>query len=488
MAKIPRQVSRQITPSGRTGGVITPSDIADTGAGVEARGLGALGGGISDISQAFSQIKVRENQADDLLASDNITNAIKNTNNRIGLAKKQSPDPKTWAKIVEDEWDATSETIKQFSFNDPDEQDRALIRFRAEQEFSTGTNAIQIADRTTKIAVTATGATLVSAISLGEDTAAEELAHKEALKNKLGDDDLVNIAMKDALSEGEKQRVSVLTQQGQYNEAKELVLASKAFNATEANATIQRIDNTERHVKRKTLDLNFEADMAVNDNFVELIANKSLLPDEIAGSRLPDGIEFDKLTKDVWQLFASGSNDPAPKITTPDGYATASDIVLNFPREISREAAYSRLLNARYIEKEITDAAFTWAINHISNPYPRHVGTDIESVTQNNSEVIAKGGFLFGLITSEKEKARAVEVNTELIRWVDSQIADKKEPTRDQMYQKSAEIRAGDAQLEISEPVGTESGNTITMLSPSGKPFNVPIKEKQLFLDNGFTE
>lgn len=60
MANIPRQVARNIIPSGRTGGVPIPSDIADTGAGIEAQGLGALGAGVSNLGQAMFQIEQAE--------------------------------------------------------------------------------------------------------------------------------------------------------------------------------------------------------------------------------------------------------------------------------------------------------------------------------------------------------------------------------------------------------------------------------------------
>lgn len=63
MPPIPKQVSRRVTPSGRVGDVAVPFDIADTGAGIEARGLGALGVGIGNLTQAISQIKQVEGES-----------------------------------------------------------------------------------------------------------------------------------------------------------------------------------------------------------------------------------------------------------------------------------------------------------------------------------------------------------------------------------------------------------------------------------------
>ena len=57
MPPIPKQISRQVLPSGRVGDVPIPSDIADTGAGIEAQGLGALGAGVSNLAQAMFKIE-----------------------------------------------------------------------------------------------------------------------------------------------------------------------------------------------------------------------------------------------------------------------------------------------------------------------------------------------------------------------------------------------------------------------------------------------
>ncbi len=59
MPRIPKG-RRQRIPSGRVGGVPTPMDIADTGAGIEARGLGALGRGVGDLGQALFKIEEAE--------------------------------------------------------------------------------------------------------------------------------------------------------------------------------------------------------------------------------------------------------------------------------------------------------------------------------------------------------------------------------------------------------------------------------------------
>ena len=60
MPPIPKQVSRQVIPSGRVGDVSVPFDIADVGAEVEARGLGALGAGVSQLGQALFKIEEAE--------------------------------------------------------------------------------------------------------------------------------------------------------------------------------------------------------------------------------------------------------------------------------------------------------------------------------------------------------------------------------------------------------------------------------------------
>lgn len=87
MAKIPTLI-RRITPSARVGGVEIPTDIADVGQGIEARGLAALGKGISGLAGAIAQIAEAEgvSQASTMMGQANskmrlLQTELKNNNN-----------------------------------------------------------------------------------------------------------------------------------------------------------------------------------------------------------------------------------------------------------------------------------------------------------------------------------------------------------------------------------------------------------------------
>lgn len=95
MPPIPKQVSRRITPSGRVGDVAIPFDIADVGAEVEARGLGALGASISRFGQSLNVIQLEQNKIEDNRA---VAEGISKYNNVINTFNESLPslDPKEY--------------------------------------------------------------------------------------------------------------------------------------------------------------------------------------------------------------------------------------------------------------------------------------------------------------------------------------------------------------------------------------------------------
>ncbi len=285
MAKIPRQVSRRVTPSGRVGDVPVSFDIADTGAEIEARGLGALGQGVGNLGQALGEIKLREQTADDLLASDNISLAVQGAKDKFAQFKEDSPDPKTWAGGSATIWDEAFTAANSQQFHNKDVGERALFQFGAEQQHGNNIAAIQAADATTKIAVKATRDTLIKAFARGDDTKDELLAHQIALKNELGDDDLVKIAMADAIAAAETQRIAVLTGQGKYSEARKLVSKTLGLNPTEKESQLNIIDREERAAlnnrkKRSELELDTSA-AQVEPNWLKNLEGGTLTRGEI---------------------------------------------------------------------------------------------------------------------------------------------------------------------------------------------------------------
>lgn len=244
--------------------------------------------------------------------------------------------------------------------------------------------------------------------------------------------------------------ISILKKQGvagdpeKFNEATELIQSSNIFTSEESLAELRSVDMLRDFTIRKTQDLKAVRNLQINEDFVSKVSGSDLLPDEIQSSTLPDktGLtEGNILSKKDWMGFAAASYDPPPADSSFDGVNNAIDAVIDFSQlRLSKEGAYKEILNLRYIDKEITDSQFAWAMNRINNPYPRQVITDIQAVTENNTTAFKNKGF--NVFFPKKDKEKAKNVNVELIAWVDSQLEKDKEPTRKEMDQKSAELRA----------------------------------------------
>lgn len=87
MAQIPKS-SRTVLSSGRVAGGQIPFDIADTGQGAEARALGDLGRGISDVGNVFGEIEQRKMRATDLTQSGLDQQSQRSAEDQISLAEQ----------------------------------------------------------------------------------------------------------------------------------------------------------------------------------------------------------------------------------------------------------------------------------------------------------------------------------------------------------------------------------------------------------------
>ena len=243
-----------------------------------------------------------------------------------------------------------------------------------------------------------------------------------------------------------KSQASILYNAGEYQEARDLV-AESPLQTLEKESLLNTINLIEERNERKTKDLNYQKDLAVNEEFVDLVMAKDLKPDTVKESRLDEKTSgfFGSvgLSQKSWLQYASDSYKDPPTKTSPSGFTKASDVVLDYAGfGIDKEIAYKRLLDSRHINREITDTDFTWAINHIRKPYTPKMANDIKLAIKGNDDAILRGWIFDKLMTTDKEKEKARSVNSELIKWIDSEIEQKREPTSEQMYQKSAQLRA----------------------------------------------
>ncbi len=324
MARIPKRISRQVLPSGRVGDVPIPFDIADTGAGIEAQGLGALGGGLTNLGKTLDEIRTREQRADDVLTSDNVSFTIQSAKDKFAAFKESSPDPKTWTEGSRTIWDDASSVASKLVFNDKDIGERVLFNFRAEQQHSSAIAGIQAADATSKIAVKATGNTLIKTFARGENTDIAILTHKEALKNELGDDDLVKIAMSKTVAMAEVQRIAVLITQGDFKSARELAEATTGLTATERRAQLNIIDSAETRARNKAQTTSDFVQESSSTNMVDQLIED---PDAVGQQEFND-LPFDEESEAVWSTVLN-DRIKTLKAGKPDPFTQESGIVLD---------------------------------------------------------------------------------------------------------------------------------------------------------------
>jgi hypothetical protein len=142
-----------------------------------------------------------------------------------------------------------------------------------------------------------------------------------------------------------------------------------------------------------------------------------------------------KADREKWQKYIKGSYKDEPKNVTTKGQATAFNAMYDASTlQLSPTEAYDVLLEARMIDRSITDKEFKWAIDKINNPYEKHVLEDMKAIVTSNASD-------FNAIFDFNDKSRNQRVNSSLITWVDEQLAKGKTPTRKDMYAMSSQFR-----------------------------------------------
>ncbi len=442
-----QRVSAQAPITVEKAQLISPSDFPFSTAGAEA--FKSIGGVLNELEQ-------RRKKAQDSLSITDTNNSQRFVDAEIKQFMTDNPDPDGWGDGIEKILQRQSTLVSQLK-SSPETRVRIDQSQKAFREQTVLNGSILQTQATIEIDVQSSGAALITAMGTGNELEITEArdTHEAALLRKEAPE-IAALSLVETLKEGEQERVAVLVQEGRFDEAEELVRQSKAFEAEEAVQTLKRIEISRKQLEGKTLDLNQKADMAVNTDFVQQIITKDLTPDEVEASRLKDKTSrgifgTDKLSKAEWIRYSSASFDDPPKKTTPQGLETASGIVFDKAKNrISTETAYRRLLDSRYIQKEITDDDFQWAMDKVNNPYPIQMVVDIESVMQSNSDAILRSGFFDRLITTDAEEEKVRTVNTDLREWIDSELAEKRTPTRAQMYDKSAQLRSQSPEISAA--------------------------------------
>jgi len=176
----------------------------------------------------------------------------------------------------------------------------------------------------------------------------------------------------------------------------------------------------------------YDANITAYKEIIPALKSRELKRDDVERLNLDDEI------KDRLKRYVSGSYEDAPVGSSVSGFDNIIGTVSDFQHgKLSELEAYDQLLDERYKYRTITQAEFDWAIAHIQKPYDSGFFGTMRDVLSSNRDDYN------GWVNTKADKAKAMSVNQDLIKWVDSQIDKGKEPSSDAMAEQSDLFRAG---------------------------------------------
>lgn len=273
MARIP---SRQVLPSGAVPTARIPSDIADTGQELEARGLGDLGAGIGAVGGVLLEIEIRKIQANDIEQSVKASagrQKIKDDQNQFELDNKFSTE--FWDAAREARWSQFDDDFGKLTFSEQARTKQDLIH-AAEKQHDIAVGKLRTSGVTVDNSITSSGAAYITSASVGALDAPElRLQHKEALSLK-HTPTTVEILLREADFEVEKNKIANLISVGGFEEAKELAKSTKAFTPQEREATLSSINRAQRANKTQNENLFNESAAKVEPGWLQRLRDGDL--------------------------------------------------------------------------------------------------------------------------------------------------------------------------------------------------------------------
>jgi hypothetical protein len=220
-----------------------------------------------------------------------------------------------------------------------------------------------------------------------------------------------------------------------------LVKSGVLTEAESAEANKKLGDWMDNYVAGRFEQAKEAAKLTTHQSYIDLIPK--LLNDALAPQRydLVDQSKLLKADKELWYKYIKGSYKDSPIESTPTGHtASVGAVFAAAILEVSPKEAYDELLQARFVDRSITDEQFKWAVDKIEKPYPKHLIEDIRATFNSNLEDYNRW-FSFN------DKKRNQKVNEQLLAWVDKLIEQDKVPIFDfkkKMYAMSSQFRVGD--------------------------------------------
>jgi ribulose bisphosphate carboxylase small subunit len=450
-----------------------PVGAADVGAGAKAAGLGVLGRGVADLGNVLTQIKkeqiaasdaISETKADALIGASKLGFEQFKKDNELIMGTGQSPS--NW----QSEDIARIAKLREDILNNPDLplSQRARARMEAtldahgtlsesltryHQTITLNRNERAALSVGLEQAYASNDALMIERMELrweressrlfGSNTAARDKAYQDAVTR--GQAAGASAAIEnikpfliDAIGVNNKPEDGYRV----LNAATEQLVENGILTKPEAAEANKKLGDWIDNYVSGRIKAAKEADkLTTIQTYQELskpILDGKLTYEDIDNSNLRETRRSGEQTSDAdkWRKYIKGSYKDAPTKNTPVGHENSFAAVYDVATlQLSPKEGYDVLLEARFIDKSITNDQFEWAIDKIENPYSRHVLEDLNATMKSNLEDYNR------LFASDDERNK--KVNEALISWVDEQ---ETPPSKKEMFAMSSAFRAGGGQ------------------------------------------
>jgi hypothetical protein len=347
MARIPRQISRQVLPSGRVGDVPIPSDIADTGAGIEARGLGALGRGIGALGQDLFKIEqIKQRERDNASIADAISAENKLVNDEVNKIKNTvyasvdeiNADRERLSTAISDHRDLVSAGMSERASG------IFVNRSKITESSHLGTfentlyrKELDLGRSKAKLNLGNSYEVLLSDVSTPSQ---KESAQESIDTTKVGYARYFKAGELELLEE--RIKISAYTNLGKYDQAIELASKTKAFTPQERESVINHINIVKRRKKDKQ---QIAREAYINEtNKLTMDSLAQDINDLSAIEKLPDQLQsyWENKLVDRDKMIKAGNGDPFVNVYDPARYNSFRTIMEQDPKNLK--------------ESQITDA------------------------------------------------------------------------------------------------------------------------------------
>ena len=290
----------------------------------------------------------------------------------------------------------------------------------------------------------------------------------------------IDLSLQGAKSDAARGRSVNLARAGDFSGARTLINETRFSTSLERSSALNVIDS----IESKSEQVRFVKDENSYKDIMAKMLDKTATQEDAQRAGFKDE---DDLAN--FKQFIKGSYKPNPESTTPIGQGEAHKIVFdNNSGEASagKLTSLRKLMDLRYVDRNITDDTYMRAVDRIHNPYPRDMVSNIKAT------IIDQGRDWWGTSKSEKNIVRA---NEEWSEWFDKKIKDdsfnKMNPDQQLDIMKKA-MGAFVSQIPVeeidysSESTGVDVIKWIKVISPGGEIREVRATQFERAIREGY--